>query len=123
MSTNKPHKRLTLWQKVMILVVRTYKETSAFPREEEYGLKSQMRRAVVSVPSNIAEGLSRRSIKEKLNFLSIARGSLTELDAQVEICGRLDFFTGDQVDVLENSIDEVGALLGGLIKSIRRRSL
>ncbi len=119
-TTIKPHKKLTLWNKAIDLVSRIYQLTKEFPREEEFGLKSQMRRAAVSVPSNIAEGLSRTSIKEKLNFLSVARGSLSELDAQIEICQRLGMLGKNECDNLLDAMDESGRLLGGLIRKLRK---
>lgn len=72
MVREKPHKKLRLWQKIMDLVVAIYQSTQYFPGEEEYGLKAQLRRAAVSVPSNVSEGLSRRSKKDKLHFLNMA---------------------------------------------------
>ena len=119
-TTTKPHKKLTLWQKVIDLVSRIYQLTKDFPREEEFGLKSQMRRAAVSIPSNIAEGLSRTSIKEKLNFLGVARGSLSELDAQIEVCGRLGLLKKRECEDLVDAMEESGRLLGGLIRKLRK---
>lgn len=121
MNQEKPHKKLTLWLKTMDLVVGLYKATRSLPKEEEYGLKSQMRRAVVSIPSNIAEGLSRVSLKEKLKFLDISRSSLSELDAQVEVCKRLNFMEPPAIESLEAHMNQVGALLSGLIRSIRSK--
>ena len=82
---------LRVWQAGMDLVNHVYRLTQSFPREEQYGLTSQMRRAAVSVPSNIAEGHARESSKEYLNHLSIVQGSLAELQTQIEIAARLDF--------------------------------
>ena len=84
---------LRVWQAGMDLVEQIYRLTQSFPREEQYGLTSQMRRAAVSVPSNIAEGHARESSKEYLNHLSIVQGSLAELQTQIEIAARLDFVT------------------------------
>ena len=84
------HKRLDVWQESMTLATGIYKLTESFPRSEIYGLASQMRRAAVSVPSNIAEGAARRSSKEFSQFLNVAGGSLSELDTQVEIAANLD---------------------------------
>jgi len=90
MSTTTPkqiksHRDLIVWQKAMNLVESVYEATASFPKEETYALTSQIRRAVVSVPSNIAEGQGRRMAKEYLYFLANARGSLLELDTQLEI--------------------------------------
>src|SRR6266496_168217 len=86
---------LRVWQSGMELVTQIYRLTQSFPREEQYGLTSQMRRAAVSVPSNIAEGHARESSKEYLNHLSIVQGSLAELQTQIEIAARLDFVAAE----------------------------
>lgn len=121
MEDQRPHKKLELWKQAMRLVVAVYERTRDLPREEEFGLKSQMRRASVSIPSNIAEGLARTSHKEKVRFLDISHGSLSELDAQVEIAGLLGYFSDKQVRELQDSLNFVGRLLGGLMRSIRRK--
>jgi four helix bundle protein len=112
----KPHTNLELWQQAMVLVQMVYEATSGFPREELFGLTNQMRRAAVSVPSNIAEGAGRGGEKEFLHFLNIAQGSLSELDTQIEIAGMLNFLRTDE---LLNQSDRVGRLLTGLIKKLR----
>ncbi len=81
----KPHKNLNLWQISMQLAKETYTVTKSFPGEEKFGLVQQMRRAVVSIPSNIAEGAARQGKKEFKNFLNVARGSLSELDTHLEL--------------------------------------
>lgn len=96
-----------------------YRLTSQFPKEELYGLTTQMRRAAVSVPSNIAEGASRTGSKEFLKFLSIARGSLSELETQILLARDLGYIGEDLA--LDSKIEKVYALLGGLIDSRRRR--
>jgi four helix bundle protein len=96
---------LRVWQSGMELVIQIYRLTQSFPREEQYGLTSQMRRAAVSVPSNIAEGHARESSKEYLNHLSIVQGSLAELQTQIEIAARLDFIEAEAVlQTLELSV-------------------
>jgi four helix bundle protein len=90
-SRQRPHERLDVWQDAMALVESIYRLTADFPDHERFGLVSQMRRAAVSIPSNIAEGAARRSTAEYLRFLSIARGSLAELDTQINIALRLGF--------------------------------
>ena len=90
-SQKRPHERLDVWQDAMSLVEIVYRTTATFPDVERFGLISQMRRAAVSIPSNIAEGAARRSTAEYLRFLSIARGSLSELDTQFNIAVRLGF--------------------------------
>jgi len=119
MEREKPHKKLHLWKESMDLVIALYRITKEFPREEEFGLKSQLRRAAVSVPSNIAEGLTRASKKEKLHFLNYAQSSLSEIDAQIEIAGRLQLVSGEDSDLVATHLTLVEKLLSGLIKRIK----
>ncbi len=102
----------------MDLVEEIYTITSTFPKDELYALTNQMRRAAVSVPSNIAEGAARSGSKEFLHFLSIARGSLSELETQLQIAQRLGYMKKDH---LPENVEKVFGLLGGLMKSIRNR--
>ncbi|MEX2115988.1 MAG: four helix bundle protein [Bacteroidota bacterium] len=118
-QNERPHKRLELWKKSIEMVTKVYEVTKEFPREEVYGLTSQLRKAAVSVPSNIAEGLTRRSSAEKLHFLSIFQGSCSEIDTQAEIALRLGFLTEKQFDLLEEHLIHVQRLLGGIIRSIK----
>lgn len=104
----------------MRLVVKIYKVTSQFPRSEEFGLSAQMRRASVSVPSNIAEGLARRTDKEKLQFLYVCQDSLSELDTQIEITRMLGFVDEKTHAEVEAEILTVQKLLSGLIRSIKQ---
>ena len=85
------YRKLKVWQKAMDLTIEIYKLVRLLPKEETYALSDQIRRAVVSIPSNIAEGQGRNSDKEFVNILSIARGSLWELETQIEICERLGY--------------------------------
>jgi four helix bundle protein len=85
MVNQRPHKQLKVWQRAIELVTEIYKVTDSFPKKEEFGLTAQLRRAAVSVPSNISEGLTRKSSKDKLHFLNIAQSSLSEIDCQIEI--------------------------------------
>ncbi len=119
MLDNRPHKKLHLWKKGIELVSHLYETTKTFPREEEFGLKAQLRRAAVSVPSNIAEGLTRSTKKDKLHFLNISQGSLSELDTQVEICLVLRLLDQQMYDLTMNKILEVQMLLSGLIRSLK----
>lgn len=114
------HHQLKAWQESMKLVEAIYALTARFPNEEKFGLTSQMRRAAVSVPSNIAEGAARSTTKEFLNFLAIARGSLSELDTQLLLSKNLGY-TRD-VNLLEERINTVFKLLNGLIRSLRNRN-
>ncbi|MCX6143803.1 MAG: four helix bundle protein [Ignavibacteriales bacterium] len=93
MINERPHKKLVTWQKAMELVTEIYRMTEAFPKKEEFGIVAQMRRAAISVPSNIAEGLTRRTNKDKIHFLNIAQASLSEIDTQIEISLRLGYVT------------------------------
>ena len=113
------HHELKAWQEAMELVKEIYRVTQEFPKEEIYGLVSQMRRAAVSIPSNIAEGAARTGTKEFLQFLSISRGSLSEVETQLLIAKSLGYIK-NQEHVLEQ-IDKVFGLLGGLINSLRER--
>ena len=115
------YRDLVAWQKSMDLAERIYIATAKFPKEERYGLISQIRRASVSVPSNIAEGQGRRSSDDEfVRFLQIAMGSLAELETQIELAVRLSFLEKQQAIALRSSTDEVGRLLTGLIKSKRQ---
>ena len=109
------HHKLRAWQSSIALVKTIYGITSKFPREEAFGLTAQMRRAAVSVPSNIAEGAARSSKKEFAHFLVIARGSLSEIETQLEIAKQLGYLVEEQET--EQQVDQIFALLGGLIRS------
>lgn len=102
----------------MNLVVETYKVSQDFPKEELYGLTSQMRRAAVSVPANIAEGQGRRLGGEFKHFLGNARGSLLELDTHLEISLRLGYIKEENYQPVQDQIQEVGRILNGLLRSI-----
>lgn len=113
------HRGLKAWQEAIALVDLLYAATDSFPAEERYGLTSQIRRAAVSVPSNIAEGFARAGSKELLHFLSIASGSLSELDTLVEISARRGLLA--DAGALLEQIDRVSALVLALAVSIRKR--
>ena len=121
-TTIKSHRDLIVWQKAMDLVVSVYRATEVFPKTETYGLRSQIRRAVTSIPANIAEGQGRRFTKEFLYFLANARGSLWELDTHLEAATRLGFLEMDSHTELRTQMDEVGRILGGLIRSVNSSS-
>lgn len=115
----RPHKKLEVWKKSIDLVKLVYNLTSQIPKEEEYGLKSQLRRASVSVPSNIAEGLTRTTRNNKLHFLNIAQASLSEIDTQTEICKSIKYFSDEQYQTIESQLIEIEKLLSGLIRKIK----
>ena len=106
---------LLVWQKAMDMVLKVYEVTRSFPRDEVYGLVSQMRRTAISVPSNIAEGKGRRSRKELAQFLFHARGSLLELETQNRIAERLGYLDRSGAAGLKIHSSEVGRLLNGMI--------
>ena len=111
-------RNLTVWQEAMNLTVLIYTITENLPKEEIYGLQSQLRRAAVSIPSNIAEGYGRNSDKELLHFLSIASGSIAEIETQTELCLRLKFFSADEVRPISKQISVVRRLLTGFINTV-----
>ncbi|MDV0439644.1 four helix bundle protein [Xanthomonas sacchari] len=115
-SQQRPHERLDVWRDAMTLVESIYRITEHFPDSERFGLIAQMRRAAVSVPSNIAEGAARRSTAEYLRFLSMARGSLSELDTQTQLAVRLGFSGADAP--LAALLDRVFSRLNALIRSL-----
>ena len=114
------HKELIVWQKAMDLVAAIYKLAKSFPKTEVYGLASQMRRAAVSVPSNIAEGHGLKQTQAYARHLAIANGSLTELETQLEIARRLGYLTPENESVISQA-GEVGRMLAGLRRSLRAR--
>lgn len=116
----KNHKDLEAWKQSMDLVDLIYRATKEFPPEELYGLVSQMRRAAVSVPSNVAEGAARNGKKELNQFLHISLGSLSELETQILISTRLGYL--NQEDIMLLQIEKVRKLLLGLIKHLRKVS-
>ena len=118
----KSFRDLEAWKKAHDLAIDIYKVTEDFPQKEQFGLSSQMRRAAVSISSNIAEGFSRISLKEKIHFYSIAHGSNTELQAQILIAKDVDLLTHEAADNLLTKAIEVHKILTGLLKSTRLRA-
>ena len=112
------YRKLIAWQKAMDLVESLYRATRCFPREEQYGLTSQLRRAAVSVPSNIAEGQGRGVGKEFTHYLRVSNGSRQELETQLLIAQRLEYIDNATVEALLSDSAEVGRLLAGLMKSL-----
>lgn len=112
---------LKAWQEAHKLVIIIYKTTKNYPKEEFFGLVSQMRRASVSISSNIAEGFSRGSYKEKIKFYRIAQGSLTELQNQLLISKDIKYINKDKFDIIADQTIVVIKLINGLIKSSRNK--
>jgi len=112
------YSELFVWQKSMDLVAKIYKITATLPAEERFGLLSQIRRAAVSIPSNIAEGHGRKSTGAYINHLSIAHGSLMELETQIQIALRLNFVGAEETSTLLEQTNEIGKMLNGLKKSL-----
>ena len=113
------HKELRAWQVSMRLVQEVYALTASFPKEELFGLSSQMRRAAVSAPSNIAEGFARNGTKELIHFLGIASGSLSELDTQLELTQMLGY-SNENIKI-QATLDEASALILALAKSLKAK--
>ena len=113
------YQELIVWQKAMAFVTHIYTITSTFPHSEIYGLVSQLRRAAVSVPSNIAEGQGRATKGEFVQFLCHARGSLYEVETQVVVCRNLGYIPVEQEHCLLEALSELGRILNGLITSLQ----
>jgi four helix bundle protein len=112
------YSELIAWQKSMDLVESVYESTETFPRREMFGMTNQIRRAAVSVPSNIAEGQGRGTTQDFLRFLCIARGSLQELETQLLIANRLRYLTDEGKAELINRTTEISRIINGLIRSL-----
>ncbi|MGH9508494.1 MAG: four helix bundle protein [Terriglobales bacterium] len=116
------YRDLIAWQKAMALVVQVYRATQAFPAEERYGLTSQLRRAAVSIPSNIAEGKGRYAAGDTIHFMIQARGSLLEVETQVLIAQKLGYLPDQDAEALLQETAELGRILNGLISALRKRA-
>jgi len=114
----KTYRDLQAWQKSMTLVTEIYKILKSFPKDEIYGLTSQMRRCAISIPSNMAEGYGRNSTNEYVHFLRIATGSLYELQTQLEITMNLNYLGKDDFDKLYESSREIERMLSSLIRKL-----
>ena len=115
------YRDLLAWQMAMQLTERVYRITSTFPNKETYALANQLQRAAVSIPSNIAEGHARSSTRDYLRYISIAMGSLAELETQLELSARLDYIDQPQLGELLTVADELGKMLQGLRKSLQSK--
>jgi len=117
--SERPHKKLKLWGKTIDFIEDIYKVSSKFPKDELYCLVSQMRRAAVSIASNIAEGSARKGVQEKVQFYYVSRSSLSEIDAQLEIALRLKYVDSADSESLQDKLDEISRMLSGLIQSCK----
>lgn len=115
------HKDLIVWQKAMDLLDEVYRLIEFLPNKEMYALADQMRRASISIPSNIAEGHRRNSTKDYLYFLFVARGSTAELDTQIEICIRRKYFLRDEAELALNLCEEVHKILNSIIAKLKAK--
>jgi four helix bundle protein len=119
----KTHKDLEVWQTAIDLAKEVYETTKTYPKEEMFGLVSQMRRCAASIPSNIAEGAARNGKEEFLQFLHIALGSLSELDTQIEISRATGIGDKSQLERLQEKTTRVKMMTNGLVRSLRRSDL
>jgi len=116
--TIKSYRDLIVWQKAMDLVEEIYRCSQGFPNDERFGLTAQLRRAAVSVPSNIAEGNSRGTSRDYLRFLDMSYGSLAEVETQVMIANRLNYLDSPKLEDLLQRTGEIGRLINGLQRSL-----
>ncbi len=119
--SGRPHEGLDAWDRGIDLVEEIYRVTKDFPEEEKYGVVSQLRRAVVSVPTNIAEGAGRRTSGDYIRFLFIASGSISEVETLLTISERLGYIGEDVFDSLREELSELSAMIGGLVKYLEGR--
>lgn len=119
MASINSYRDLLIWQKSMVLVTEIYKLTSQFPKEEVYGITSQIRRASISIPSNIAEGYGRNSTGDYKRFLQISLGSLYELQTQVEICFRLNYLSNEHYTNVQQKVFELEKMINSMISKIK----
>jgi four helix bundle protein len=115
------YRDLLVWERAMGLVGETYRLTATFPTSEKYGLVQQLRRAAVSIPSNIAEGHGREHLGEYLHHLSIANGSLMEVETQILIAGRMTYLRKEDELLLLSQAGEVSRMLSGLTRALKKR--
>jgi four helix bundle protein len=120
-SDEKPHRKLKVWQASVNFVAELYKALETLPAQERFGLTSQLQRAAVSIPSNIAEGAARKHTKELIQFLYVARGSISELDTQLEICLRVGYLEKAVHERFSTKLDEISKMLNGLIISLAKK--
>jgi four helix bundle protein len=117
----RPHEKLDVWKKRIDFVVALYKAPEKFPKEERFGLTSQLRRAAVSIPANIAEGAGRKSYKEFAHFLSNSQGSASEVETELLIASKLSYLEDGNYLALHTSLDEIGRMLTGLCQHLEKK--
>ena len=116
----RPHHRLDVWKKSIDFVIDVYKVTETFPKDERFGLTSQLRRASVSIPANIAEGAGRRSGKEFAHFLSTSQGSASEVETELIISHRLTYLNNEDYSRLQSELDDIGRMITGLSQHVQK---
>jgi four helix bundle protein len=117
----RPHEKLDVWSKAIDFVVTIYRATESFPKEEKFGLTSQIRRAAVSIPANIAEGAARQSSKEFAYFLSNAQGSASELETELLIAHRLGYLVENSYREMRATLDSIGRMIVGLSQHLKHK--
>ncbi|MBA3712112.1 MAG: four helix bundle protein [Pyrinomonadaceae bacterium] len=119
----RPHEKLDVWNKAIDFVIAVYKATESFPKDERFDLTSQIRRAAVSVPANIAEGAARQYPKEFMQFLSNAQGSASELETELLIAHRLGYLQEDVYLEMRATLDSIGRMIVGLSQHLKRKEV
>ncbi len=117
---NNGHEQVVAWQKAHQFVLELYKASACFPREEQYGVTAQVRRAAVSIPANIAEGKARQTDKEYVRYLYVARASSAEVEYLLLLCRELGYLSESQFLELDSGVREVAKMLNGLIRSLSK---
>lgn len=118
----RPHEKLDVWNKAIDFVVTVYRATDSFPKDEKFGLTSQIRRAAVSIPANIAEGAARQSNKEFIHFLSNAQGSASELETELLIAHRLGYLGANSYREVRSTLDSIGRMIVGLSQHLKSKT-
>lgn len=116
--SERAHTKLEVWKKAVELVTEIYRLTNKYPQSERYGLMSQMKRAAVSVPSNIAEGVARKTTNEYIQFVYMVRGSASELDTQIEISKNLGYIEEEKYREIISELNRISRMLSGLIRAL-----
>jgi len=116
----KPHTKLDVWKKSINFTIDIYNLCKKFPKEELFGISSQLKRAACSIPTNIAEGAARQTKKEFIQFLYIAQGSSSEVATFLEICKKLEWISNKEKTALDIKLSDISKMLTGLIKSLKR---